>query len=410
MYTIENAKKSIKNGIRSYLLKDENGKYVMNEVNRLPFYLEGEPGIGKTEIVKQIAEELDIGYVSFSLVHHTRNSLLGLPVIDELEAGEKYSRYTLSEIIAKVMMEMDYEGHKEGILLLDEFPCMSESIVPAMLAFLQTKNIGTHTLPEGWVLVLCGNPPKYNKASRRFDASILDRVRKIEISYEAQSFLEYATKIGVHKCIIDFISMDNSKGYRFEKIDETIELVTCRSWENLSHMIKTYEMLGQEICMEDVAQYIKSDTIAKEFYLYYIQYISGMSYEDCGCIVKGEDKEKYLEMVKSKGFDFQYKIIDSLLSAFESINEEYFDWVKNKKLVLGTKEVRKSNMIRAAEAKASEQMNNLLSFMRMIDNDKALKSILFTVINSNPVMLQLMSDCPCEEYLKECESRYGEFI
>ena len=84
MYTIAKAKDAIKKGIRGYLLKDENGQYIMREENRLPFYLEGAPGIGKTEIVRQIAEELGLGYVSFSLVHHTRNSLLGLPVIKEL--------------------------------------------------------------------------------------------------------------------------------------------------------------------------------------------------------------------------------------------------------------------------------------------------------------------------------------
>ncbi|MBQ3035836.1 MAG: hypothetical protein IJD31_02790 [Lachnospiraceae bacterium] len=49
MYTIARAKESVKNGIRGYLLKDAKGNYVMKEVNRLPFYLEGEPGIGKTE-------------------------------------------------------------------------------------------------------------------------------------------------------------------------------------------------------------------------------------------------------------------------------------------------------------------------------------------------------------------------
>jgi MoxR-like ATPase len=142
MYTIEKAKIAIKNGIKGYLLKDEKGMYVMKEVNRIPFYLEGEPGIGKTEIVRQIADELGIGYVSFSLTHHTRNSLLGLPVIKNLDDENKYTSYTISEIIAKVWQAR--EQHREGILLLDEFTCMSESIVPAMLAFLQTKNIGNH--------------------------------------------------------------------------------------------------------------------------------------------------------------------------------------------------------------------------------------------------------------------------
>ena len=58
MYTVEEAKNAVKEGIKGYLHKDENGMYVMKERNRLPFYLEGAPGIGKTEIVEQIAREL----------------------------------------------------------------------------------------------------------------------------------------------------------------------------------------------------------------------------------------------------------------------------------------------------------------------------------------------------------------
>ena len=198
MYTIEKAKEAIKDGVRGYLLKDEKGHYVMNEVNRLPFYLEGSPGIGKTEIVHQIAKELNLGYVSFSLVHHTRNSLLGLPVIKELENGDKYTCYTMSEIIAKVLEQVE-TGYQEGILLLDEFPCMSETILPAMLSFLQTKNIGTHKLPEGWVIVLCGNPPAYNKTARTFDAAIMDRIRKLEIAFEPEVFLKYGEEIVLPK-------------------------------------------------------------------------------------------------------------------------------------------------------------------------------------------------------------------
>lgn len=149
----------------------------------------------------QIADELGIRYVSFSLTHHTRNSLLGLPVIKELEDGGKYTSYTMSEVIAKVLEAVE-RGHKEGILLLDEFPCMSETIMPAMLAFLQTKNIGTHHLPEGWVIVLCGNPSKYNKSAKTFDAAIVDRLRKLEIQFEPNVFIEYAQQIEMHPYLV----------------------------------------------------------------------------------------------------------------------------------------------------------------------------------------------------------------
>ena len=108
-YTVKEVKEEIKKGMQAYTKKTEDGSYCLRSVNRIPFYLEGKPGIGKTEIVRQVADELGIGFVSFSITHHTRNSLLGLPVISNLECG-KYTEYTMSEIIAAVMEKEDIKA------------------------------------------------------------------------------------------------------------------------------------------------------------------------------------------------------------------------------------------------------------------------------------------------------------
>ena len=121
-YSIKQAKNTIKEGIRVYLEKNKNG-YVMKEVNRLPFYLVGAPGIGKTELTSQIANELGIGFTSCSITHHSRNTVLGLPVITHLEGKEKevkYTEYTMSEIIGKV-----YE--QDPLLLCKEFLRLSKN-------------------------------------------------------------------------------------------------------------------------------------------------------------------------------------------------------------------------------------------------------------------------------------------
>lgn len=317
MYTIAEAKDSIKSGIRGYLLKDKKGAYVLKEVSRLPFYLEGAPGIGKTEIVSQIASELGIGYVSFSLVHHTRNSLLGLPVIKDLENGGKYTCYTMSEILAKVE-EAVAAGHKEGILLLDEFPCMSETILPTMLSFLQTKNIGSYTLPEGWVIVLCGNPPAYNKTARTFDAAIIDRLRKIEVEFEPQVFLEYGKMNGVHEAILEYLESHLQNVYFYKQEKKQLELVTCRGWENLSHMIKAYEALGQGIDDKDIGQYIKSEAIAADFAGFYREYNSGWNRSMIEEILEGKKVQKHGSVCKKLDFKAKRGLLEYAVGILRS--------------------------------------------------------------------------------------------
>mgnify|MGYP002248512828 CR=1 FL=1 len=84
----------------------------------------------------------------------------------------------MSEIIASVYEYMEQTGKKEGILFIDEINCVSETLAPAMLQFLQNKTFGTHKVPQGWIIVAAGNPPAYNKSVREFDIVTLDRGKK----------------------------------------------------------------------------------------------------------------------------------------------------------------------------------------------------------------------------------------
>ena len=84
---IKRAKQEIKDAIEAYLLKDEYGDYVIPTVRQRPVLLLGAPGIGKTQIMQQIAEETGVGLVSYTLTHHTRQSALGLPFIEKVRLG-----------------------------------------------------------------------------------------------------------------------------------------------------------------------------------------------------------------------------------------------------------------------------------------------------------------------------------
>ena len=127
---INEAKDYIKHSIQVYLKKDEFGDYKIPVVRQRPIFLLGAPGIGKTAIMEQIAQEMGIALVSYSMTHHTRQSALGLPFIKQKEYGGKIydvSEYTMSEIIASIYETMEQSGVKEGVLFLDEINCVSET-------------------------------------------------------------------------------------------------------------------------------------------------------------------------------------------------------------------------------------------------------------------------------------------
>ena len=137
---IQEAKQEIIHTLMAYLRKDEAGNYLFPAVRQRPILLMGPPGIGKTAIMEQVAGECGVGLVAYTITHHTRQSAIGLPHIEEKTYGGKtmsVTEYSMSEIIASVYETMEHTGKQEGILFLDEINCVSETLAPTMLQFLQ---------------------------------------------------------------------------------------------------------------------------------------------------------------------------------------------------------------------------------------------------------------------------------
>ena len=80
---IKQSKEQIQNAMKAYFTKDQFGNYIIPIEQQRPVFLMGPPGIGKTAIMEQIAAELGVGLISYSMTHHTRQSALGLPFIEK---------------------------------------------------------------------------------------------------------------------------------------------------------------------------------------------------------------------------------------------------------------------------------------------------------------------------------------
>ncbi len=272
---IKDAKIHIKNAITAYLEKDETGEYVIPVEKQRPVFLYGPPGIGKTAVMEQIAEEMDIGLVSYSMTHHTRQSAIGLPFITKKVFGGKefdISEYTMSEILASVYDYIEKSGKKEGILFLDEINCVSETLSPSMLRFLQYKTFGSHAVPGGWVVVTAGNPPEYNKSVREYDIATLDRIKKIDVGADYDVWREYAVNKNVHPAIIAYLDLKKSDFYIIENTPKGKNFVTARGWEDLSRMMCVFENKNMKIDISLIEQYIQSSTVAEAFSDYYETY------------------------------------------------------------------------------------------------------------------------------------------
>ncbi len=314
---IKRAKEEIRHTIEAYLARDEYGAYAVPAIRQRPVLLIGPPGIGKTQIMEQISQECRIGLVAYTITHHTRQSAIGLPyIVEKIYDGARMSvtEYTMSEIVASIYDKIEVTGLREGILFIDEINCVSETLAPTMLQFLQAKTFGNHKIPEGWIIVAAGNPPEYNKSVRDFDVVTLDRVKLIEVEADFAVWKEYAESVHIHPAILSYLNVKQQNFCRIETTVDGRRFATPRGWEDLSRLIEIYEKLGLTVDREVVVQYIQHPAIAKDFANYlelYYKYEADYKVDE---IMAGVIREELCDRLAKAPFDERVSVVDLLLA------------------------------------------------------------------------------------------------
>ena len=322
---IKQAKQEIADTLKAYLAKDPLGNYLIPPVRQRPILLMGPPGVGKTQIMEQAASENGVGLVSYTITHHTRQSAVGLPfIVKRTYGGEEFSvtEYTMSEILASVYELMEKTGLREGILFLDEINCVSETLAPMMLQFLQCKTFGNQRLPEGWLIAAAGNPPEYNRSVRDFDVVTLDRVKRIDVTEDFAVWKEYARAKGLHGAVVSYLDIKKENFYRVETTAEGIQFATARGWEDLSELLTAYEALGLRAGREVVGQYIQLPRIARDFAGYLELYDKYQRIYHVDDILRGNWQPITVRELRAAPFDEKLSVMGLVLSRLSEAARE----------------------------------------------------------------------------------------
>ena len=318
---IQRAKEEIKRSVQAYLATDDIGRPLIPPIRQRPILLMGPPGVGKTQIMEQIAQECDIALVAYTITHHTRQSAVGLPFIRERDFGGKtrsVTEYTMSEIIASVYAAMERTGKKSGILFIDEINCVSETLAPTMLQFLQCKTFGNQVVPEGWVIVAAGNPPEYNKSVREFDLVTLDRVRRIDVEPKLSVWQDYARAHRLHPAVTAYLELRPQHFYKIENDVDGVQFVTARGWEDLSAFLQAADKLDLPIDEGVIGQYLRHPEVARDFAAYWVLYRK--YHQDYGVedILQGKPFDTVVARAMDASFDERISLVSLLLAGLNT--------------------------------------------------------------------------------------------
>ncbi len=390
---IQQAKQEVIRTVLAYTRKDAAGEYLIPGEKQRPLLLIGPPGIGKTAIMEQAAAECGVNLVSYTITHHTRQSAIGLPFLEKKCYGGKettVTEYSMSEIIASVYDQIERSGIAEGILFLDEINCVSETLAPTMLQFLQYKTFGTHALPKGFVIVTAGNPPEYNKSVREFDIVTLDRIRRINIEEDLSVWRSYAYAGGVHGAILAYLDIRKDHFYSIRTDVESRRFVTARGWEDLSRILKVYEELQLPVTEDLAGEYLQDPEIARDFFHYYELYNKYRTIYRIPELLSGTIREETLA-VKNAPFDEKLSLIALLVDALAG---DFRRWEEDKavqELLLQTLQSLTARL-KSGEAAPAALEEEIRSFSADLKKKEAAHLLLRDEVKHHRLALAALSD------------------
>ena len=228
------------------------------------------------------------------------------------------TEYTMSEIIASIYRKMKKTGQKEGILFIDEINCVSETLAPTMLQFLQCKTFGNQAIPEGWLIVAAGNPPEYNKSVRDFDMVTLDRVRYLNIEADYKVWKEYAREKHLHNAILSYLELRQKNFYRVEADVDGIRFVTARGWEDLSSLMQVYEKLDLPVDESVIREFIHHEDVAEDAAAYFELYRKYRDDYGIADILAGKVRPETFARIYAAAFDERLSVVNLLLDGLSA--------------------------------------------------------------------------------------------
>lgn len=195
----------------------------------------GPPGIGKSQAVRQIADE--IGQNTGKSVHVTDVRLLLFNPIDLRGIPTANADKTLAVWLKPQIFQMDDSEDVINILFLDEISAAPQSVQAAAYQITLDRVVGEHRLPENCIVIAAGNRVTDRSVAFRMPKALANRLLHIEVESSFAAWKAWAIRAGISDKVIGFLSFRPNCLMDFDAGGEALAFPTPRSWEMVSNLL-----------------------------------------------------------------------------------------------------------------------------------------------------------------------------
>jgi hypothetical protein len=212
-----------------------------------PLFLWGPPGIGKSDIVKQIGEEQGREVIDVRLSLWEPTDIKGIP----------YYNSDKKTMVWAPPAELPTDPDSTAILFLDELNSAAPATQAAAFQLVLNRQVGTYVLPKGVSIIAAGNRDSDKGVTYRMPTPLANRFVHLELKSNFDDYLEWATQNRIHEQVLGYLSFSKKHLYDFDPKSPSRAFATPRSWSFVSDLLQDKDL------PEDMLTYLIAGTVGE---------------------------------------------------------------------------------------------------------------------------------------------------
>ncbi len=186
-----------------------------------PVMLWGPPGVGKSQMVAQVAQDHGVAVIDIRLSQMEPSDLRGIPfrVEDHVEWA-----------VPSMLPDAERHGPR-GILFLDEITSVPPSVSAAAYQLILDRRLGAYEVPEGWAIFAAGNRQGDRGVTYTMPAPLANRFSHFELDVNLDDWVAWAYSQDIDERLIGFLRFRPELLFEFDPAHNPVAFPSPRSWE-----------------------------------------------------------------------------------------------------------------------------------------------------------------------------------
>ena len=206
-----------------------------------PVFLWGPPGVGKSDIISQITDDLNGYMIDLRLGQMDPTDIRGIPFFNK-EAGKMDWAPPIELPDAELAAE-----YPVIVLFLDEMNSATPAVQAAAYQLILNRRVGKYTLPENVVIVAAGNRDSDKGVTYRMPTPLANRFVHLEVKADFQTWQTWAVKHKVHQDVVGYLSFAKQDLFDFDPRSSSRSFATPRSWVFVSDFCNDNDISDSEL-------------------------------------------------------------------------------------------------------------------------------------------------------------------